>query len=178
MAGGGEEMLEVVDESGRFVRAATRAECHSVPSLIHRSVCVLVYDRAGLLFIQKRSRSKEQYPGMRDLSATGHARVGEPDEEAAGRELREELGIEAPLEPLGVFLVRMPAETELAAVYRCEHAGPLHPDPEELDGGEFLPPAEAARLPDLTPFAARILARLSIRHFGYHEDPFDGFCSH
>lgn len=155
-----EELLEVVDERGRFVRAATRAECHADRRLIHRSVCVLVYDPAGRLYIQTRARSKDTYPGMRDLSATGHVRPGEAWQEAAVRELREELGIAAALRPEGTLLVPMPAETELAAIYRCAWDGPLHPDPEELEGGAFLPPDAARRLPDLTPFAAAILAHL------------------
>lgn len=155
-----EEMLEVVDERGRFVRAASRTECHADARLIHRSVSVLVYDPAGRLFVQTRARSKDTYPGMRDLSATGHVRLGEAWEEAAARELREELGIAALLRPLGTLLVPMPAETELAAIYRCTHDGPLRPDPKELEGGAFLSPDAARRLPDLTPFAAAILAHL------------------
>lgn len=156
-----EEMLEVVDERGRFVRAASRAECHADACLIHRSVCVLVYDPAGRLFVQTRAHSKDTYPGMRDLSATGHVRLSEAWEEAAIRELREELGIAPPLHFLGTLLVPMPAETELAAIYRCTWAGPLRPDPEELEGGAFLPPDAARCLPDLTPFAAAILGHLA-----------------
>lgn len=153
-----DELLEVVDSDGGFIRLAPRRQCHSDPSLIHRSVCVLVYDPYGHLFIQKRSRHKDLYASMRDLSATGHARPGEADQEAALRELREELGIEARLEFIGRVLVRQPLETELVTVFRCVHAGPMHLDPIELEGGEFMGPGKVGTLPDLTPYALGILS--------------------
>ncbi|MDP9351765.1 MAG: NUDIX domain-containing protein [Chloroflexota bacterium] len=152
-----DELLEVVDSKGVFLRLASRRECHSDPSLIHRSVCVLVYDAEGRIFLQKRSARKDLYAGMWDLSATGHARAGESDEEAAARELREELGIEAPLHPLGRLLVRQAEETELSAMFACVHPGELHPNPSEIDGGEYLDLALVRRRTDLTPYALSIL---------------------
>jgi isopentenyldiphosphate isomerase len=157
------ELLQVVDERGRPVRAATREECHSDPSLIHRSVCVLLYRADGRLLLQLRSRSKDLYAGMWDLSATGHPRAGEAVESAARRELLEELGVEAGLERVGTALVRAPRETELAEVYRCRHAGPVHPDPGEIAAVAFHTPRAARQVPDLTPYAAALLAWLGDR---------------
>ncbi len=155
------EMLEVVDEQGRFIRLASRLECHSDPSLIHRSVCVLVLDPEGRLYMQKRSRSKARYAGMWDLSATGHVSPGETWEEAARRELAEELGIQADLRLVTTMLVPVPAETELAAIFRCEHGGPIQPDPAEIEYGAFYEVSEALAIPDLTPYAATILQRVA-----------------
>ncbi len=156
-----DELLEVVDEHGRSLRPATRAECHSDPTLIHRSVCVLVYDPTGSLFLQERSRKKDQYPGMRDLSATGHARYGESDIEAARRELLEELGIRARLQRVDTLLVRAPTESEFTAIFQCSYDGALVPNPEEIAGGDFLPLTEARALSGLTPFAEAILHHIS-----------------
>ncbi len=155
-----EEMLQVVDTQGRFLRAASRAECHADAALIHRSVCVLLFNAAGELYLQRRAMSKDTYPGQRDLSATGHVRTGETEDEAAARELAEELGVRPEIRRVDTMLLRLPAETELATIYRCSYNGTITPDPNELDGGAFYPPAHAIQLPDLTPYAGQILARL------------------
>ena len=154
------ELLQVVDEHGRFLRAVPRRECHRDPSLIHRSVCVLVFDGGGRLYLQERSAAKDMYAGEWDLSATGHVRAGETPDEAAARELREELGVEAELERLTEILLRAPQEAELTTVYRCAHDGPVHPDPTEIAGGAYYAPEDARRVPRLTAYAAAILDAL------------------
>ncbi|MDQ3856303.1 MAG: NUDIX domain-containing protein [Chloroflexota bacterium] len=161
MQSNGEELLEVVDEEGRFVRLATRAECHSNRSLIHRSVCILLFDSGGRLFLQRRSRYKDLYAGMTDVSVAGHARPGEGWEEAARHELGEELGIEVGLEPIRIILVPVPLETELTAIFRAEYDGPMQLDPSEVESGDWYTWAEAMQVPDLTPYAAAILDDLS-----------------
>ncbi len=157
-----DELLEVVDDTGRFLRTATRAECHSDPSLIHRSVCVLILNNAHRILLQKRSHTKDLYPGLWDLSATGHVCAGETWDEAARRELEEELGIQASLKFAGTVLVREARETELAAIFICRHDGPIQPHPDEIDDCRFLPPAEASGLPDLTKYARTILGWVSL----------------
>lgn len=46
------------------------------------------------LLLQKRSENKDAFPGSYDISSAGHLGPGETFEEAAVRELQEELGIE------------------------------------------------------------------------------------
>ncbi len=55
-------------------------------------VCVL--NSRNEMLIQRRQLTKDRYPGCWDLSAGGFARSGEASAEAAGRELREELGLD------------------------------------------------------------------------------------
>lgn len=47
------------------------------------------------ILLQKRSRTKESWPGCYDISSAGHIPAGEDYESAALRELAEELGINA-----------------------------------------------------------------------------------
>lgn len=156
-----DEIFDVVDEDGRVLGAASRGECHSDPSLVHRSVCVLVFDPAGRLFLQQRSLTKDLCPGWWDLSATGRPHAGESNIAAAHRELREELGVDAELQRLGSLLIRLPAETELTQIYRCVYKGPLCPNPEEVAGGAFYSLSDVSMIPHLTDYARSILAALT-----------------
>lgn len=64
---------------------------------------ILLQNSAGKLFAHKRSASKRTFPGYYGLGAGGHIEPGEAPLEGAKRELREELGISTPLEPLCTF---------------------------------------------------------------------------
>ena len=81
--------------------------------LVHRSVHVLLFDRAHRLLVQRRHANK-QYPRTWDISVAGHVEesdyTGGPDDDldavyaaVAARELDEELGVSAPLALLARF---------------------------------------------------------------------------
>jgi isopentenyl-diphosphate delta-isomerase type 1 len=132
------EFFYVVDEDDRVIGVASREECHSNSSLIHRSVYVFVVNGKGEIFIQKRSEGKDLYPGFYTASATGHVDYGETYDEAARRELREELGIDAPLHRLGKVKSFSETEREISMIYVCRYDGPLRPDREEISEGLFM----------------------------------------
>lgn len=134
---GNEEMFYVVDEDDNVVGYAPRSECHD-KGLIHRSVYVIVINDRGEIFIQKRSLKKDLYPGYYACSASGHVEYGESYEEAARRELLEELGIEAPLKEICKFKCFSDVEREISALFICRHNGPFRLNSEEVSGGEFI----------------------------------------
>lgn len=89
-----DERIEVVNPDGSPTGVIrSRREIHRDGNW-HRTVHVWVRNSAGELLLQKRSASKETHPGMWDISAAGHVAAGELSENAALRELREELGLE------------------------------------------------------------------------------------
>ncbi len=88
-----EEYFDIVDEGGQVIGQSTRAECHTDPNLIHRAVHILVVDSQDRIFLQKRSPEKDIQPGKWDTSVGGHLIAGESYEQAALRELEEELGV-------------------------------------------------------------------------------------
>lgn len=63
----------------------------------HLVVHVCLFNQAGEMLIQQRQASKEGWPGKWDVTVGGSALTGETSSEAAGRELKEELGIELDL---------------------------------------------------------------------------------
>ena len=86
------EFLEVVDEKNRVLGLAPRRKCHE-RGLLHKSVHVWVEDGRGRVFLQKRGALTDRFPLHWDSSCAGHVSPGESFEQAAARELREELGL-------------------------------------------------------------------------------------
>lgn len=137
-----EEWFDLVDESGRPVGRARRRECHGNPTLIHPAVHVFVFGSDGRLFLQRRSPAKDIQPGRWDTSVGGHLRPGEAPDDGARREMREELGIEAPLRFSHAYVWRSDVETEYVRAYVARHDGPFRLDPAEIAEGRFWSAAE------------------------------------
>lgn len=131
------ERLYVVDEDDNVVGWASRGECHK-RGLIHRSVYVIVLNDRDEVFLQKRSKRKDLYPGLYACSASGHVEYGESYEEAARRELMEELGVNAQLKWIGKFKCFSEIEREISALYLCRHNGPFKLNTEEISEGKFV----------------------------------------
>ena len=131
------EIFDVVNDRDEVIGQKTRGEVHRT-GLKHRAVHVLVFNRKGELFLQKRSLLKDTAPGAWDSSASGHLDAGEEYDVCAVRELREEIGLETKDAPARLFKIEASAETgqEFVWVYRLEAEGPfvLHPDEIETGG--------------------------------------------
>lgn len=88
-----DELLDVVDDSGRATgERRRRASCHRL-GLPHRAVHVWVCSSDDRVLLQQRSRHKLAFPLRWDVSAAGHVPAGEAPATAAAREAAEELGI-------------------------------------------------------------------------------------
>ena len=104
-----EEIFDVVDADDNVIGQATRSEVHA-QNLLHRAASIFVFNTNGQLLLQKRSATKDQFPLCYTSSASGHLDAGETYEQAAIRELEEELGLKCPLD----YLVKLPASAETA----------------------------------------------------------------
>lgn len=132
------EYFEIVDGSDQVIGMALRSECHGNPRLIHRVAHVLIFDDQGRLLLQKRSLSKDVQPGKWDTSVGGHLDPGESYEEAAKREMFEELGISGlPLIFLHQYQMRNSFESENVTTFTLCHNGPFTPSLVEIDEIRF-----------------------------------------
>lgn len=89
----GQELFPIVDEKGNVVGKASRQECHSGSKLLHPVVHLHITNKSGMLYLQKRSMSKDIQPGKWDTAVGGHVDYGESVDVALHREAHEELGI-------------------------------------------------------------------------------------
>ena len=150
-----EESLPVVDKNDRILRYTPRSEVHG-NNLRHRAVHILIFNQADEVYLQRRSRWKDRHPLKWDSSAAGHVGHGESYDEAAHRELQEEIDARACLKRI----LKLPASTrtehEFIWLYRGEISGGLQPNTTEIETGLFFSPAIidgwiAARPDDFAP---------------------------
>jgi isopentenyldiphosphate isomerase len=132
------EMVDVVDGQDRVVSQASRAEVRD-RHLRHRAVYVLVFNGRGQLFVHRRTASKDVFPSHYDVAAGGVVVAGESYDEAARRELAEELGI-ADIVLRRVVSLRFDDQDNHinGMVYSCTWDGPVQLQVEEIESGEWL----------------------------------------
>lgn len=140
-----EEIIELVDATDRPLMVIPRSHIHRY-NLFRRVVFVALKDFKGRVYIQQRGKNCV-LPEYWDLSATGHVHAGESREDAAYRELAEEIGIRR------VRLIRVieRGPTEVSASFGTLYlAGPTGetpiPNPCEVAAGMFLDKDELAAL--------------------------------
>ena len=92
------EILDIVDKSGNPTGQTVEREKAHEKGIMHRTSHVwLLRKKHGKIqiLLQKRSETKESFPGCYDISSAGHIPAGMGFVESAIRELQEELGISA-----------------------------------------------------------------------------------
>jgi 16S rRNA (adenine1518-N6/adenine1519-N6)-dimethyltransferase len=135
---GSTERFPVVDENDRQIGTASRLEVHE-NNFRHRAVHILIFNRGGDLLLQKRSPWKDRHPLLWDSSTAGHVEANEDYDEAAARELMEELGASTRLDRIGKLPASEKTGQEFIIVYRGEHDGPFTFPCEEISAVEFFP---------------------------------------
>lgn len=135
------DVFDIVNDDDVVIGQLTRGEVHR-RRLFHRAVHILVFNSAGEVFIQRRSRFKDTCPLQWTTSCSGHVDAGESYDEAAVRELGEELGIQITSAADLDFLFRQSPcrETgqEFIRVYKLIWDGKMRLPPEEVEEGRFL----------------------------------------
>jgi len=134
----GEESVLIVDEQNHVVAQVSRRLMRE-GRLSHRASYILVFNRNREIFVQKRTMSKDIYPGYLDVAAGGVVMAGESYEESARRELAEELGIaRASLKCHGDFYHETGSNRVWGRVFACTKEGPFVLQPEEVAAGFFI----------------------------------------
>jgi len=131
------------DDAGRVVGRAPRSRMRS-ENLPHAATAVLLVDDEGRVYVHRRTDTKDVFPGLWDCWAGGVVAAGEDPDDAATRELDEELGVRVPrLEPLFRHWYRDDRTHYLACYYRARWrgaaaSGPVVHQPEEVAEGRWM----------------------------------------
>ena len=84
--------IQIVNERDEPIGGTSMQEAYS-QGLIHRIVYVVAEDQEGNILLQKRSMNVANDKNRWDISVGGHVDEGEDYQEAAEREMQEELGL-------------------------------------------------------------------------------------
>lgn len=133
------EIFDIVNDADEVIAHKTRHEAHS-QNLKHRAVHVLIFNRRGDVFLQRRSRWKDVAPLAWDSSAAGHVASSRDYDETAAREVAEELGVSTPLTFGGKIQPSRATGNEFVAWYTGTHEGPFRLPPTEIECGEWFEP--------------------------------------
>ena len=93
------ELIEIVDENGNYTgQVMDKEEAHD-KNLLHNEVGIFIINDKKEILLEKRSANKRFNPNKWGLCA-GHVDAYETLEEAALREIKEEVGLDVSIEEL------------------------------------------------------------------------------
>ena len=148
----GDEKVTIVDDQNRVVGSALRREMRA-QSLPHRATYILVFNSSGELFVQKRTMTKDVFPGYYDPAAGGVVLAEESNLAGALRELAEEMGIRrVPLTNLFEFYHQDDRSRVWGAAYTCVYDGAVVLQEEEVESGAFMPIPDILREIEIKPY--------------------------
>lgn len=150
--GAADEIVTIVDAYNNVVGAAPRRQMRA-DNLPHRSTYILVFNPRGELYVQKRTMTKDVFPGCYDPVAGGVVLAGESYEQGAVRELEEEMGIRhTPLTRLFDFYFEDAHTRVWGGTFSCVYEGPLVLQTEEVESVTLMTPEEVLRRAVTEPF--------------------------
>jgi len=137
-----DEMVEHIDQNGVVIGLVTRQQMRQ-DRLRHRAVFIAVVSSNDQLLIHQRALSKDIWPGWWDIAVGGVVGPGETWEQAAVREMSEELGIEpSSVQLLGTGAYRDRDVDLVAATFICRSDGPFHFADGEIIQAQWVSKAE------------------------------------
>ena len=92
------ELIDIVDKENNVVGVSDVNTAHT-KKLLHRVAGVFVFDSEGNLYLQTGNKY-----GKLDLSVGGHVQKGESYDQAARREMYEEIRLNVPITHISTFL--------------------------------------------------------------------------
>lgn len=138
-------MCDIVDEQDNVLKQATREELRK-NNLLHRGVAIFVFNSKGEIFVHQRTFHKDIYPGYFDMACGGGVQASESYEDAAKRELSEELGIKALPEFLFKVRYNTPVNNVIVKIFKTVYDGKIMLQKDEIIKGSFMKIGELNKL--------------------------------
>ncbi len=137
-----EELIDYVNEQDEVIGAAARTEIYA-QKLRHRIAHVFLFDREGAIALARRGKEVSYCPDHWTSTAAGHVGAGESYEEAARREMQEEIGVTIPLDACGVtpFIKEGTGHHKFLGTFKAVYEGVFVCDPLEVQYVQYFSPA-------------------------------------
>lgn len=142
------EYLDIVNKQDEVIGRAEQSEIYE-KKLTHRIVHILIFNDRGEIALQLQSQNKKFCPLHWVSSAAGHVQTGETYEEAALRELEEEIGVNLPLIFLRKDLYLVSGQDnffKFITAFKAVYNGPFEINPLEVEKVEYFSLATIKRM--------------------------------
>ncbi|WP_345035308.1 NUDIX hydrolase [Streptomyces sannanensis] len=135
------ELVERVNEHDRVLAVVDRREAIR-NKWLHRIATTVCRDAQGRILVHRRSEGVSRFPGQYNWLIGGAVDIGESYEDAAARELAEELGVRPPVRFVFKFLCRGAISPYWLGVHEAVVTEDIVPDPAEIAWHAWLTEAE------------------------------------
>lgn len=140
-----DERVERVDEHDEVLAVVGRGEAIR-HGWLHRIATVVCRDTAGRTLVHRRPDDDPRFPGGYNWMLGGAVEPGETYEQAAARELTEELGVRTRPRFLFTFRCAGVISPYWLGLHETVVTGPLTPDPAEIAWHDWLTEPELGEL--------------------------------
>ncbi len=134
------EIMDIVNENDEIVGSASKKEIYE-KRLLHRIVHIFIFNDRNEMALQLQGKNKKFCPLHWNTAAAGHPRSGESHEEAALRELEEEIGIRTDIDLKFKDIYEYKDRQGLKKIlitFKGNHNGPFTVNPLEVEKAEFF----------------------------------------
>lgn len=135
-----DELVERVDDQDRVLGVVVSRRQAVQEGWLHRVAVTVCRDERGRILVHRRSEQLWRFPGLYEAVVGGAVDVGESYEQAASRELAEELGIRVLPSLLFTFLNRSGLSPHWLGVHEVvvSDVDAVVPDPDEVARHSWL----------------------------------------
>nr|BFD88322.1 hypothetical protein StreXyl84_77230 [Streptomyces sp. Xyl84] len=127
-----DELVERVDDHDRVSGVVVGRRQAIREGWLHRVAVTVCRDERGRILVHRRSGQLSRFPGLCEAVVGGAVDVGESYEQAAARELAEELGIRVLPRLLFTFLNRSDLRSHWLGVHQALVPDAVAADPDEV----------------------------------------------
>jgi isopentenyldiphosphate isomerase len=157
-----DELVERVDDRDDVIGRVVSREQAIREGWLHRVAVTVCRDERGRILVHRRSERVSRFPGLYEVEVGGAAQVGESYEQAAARELAEELGVRALPRLLFTFINRSGLSPHWLGVHEAVMPEAVVADPDEMAWHAWLTQPElqsALREWRFTPDSQEVFSR-------------------
>jgi len=147
-----EDIFDIVDKNDTVIGSDFRSVIHQ-KGLLHRASHIWIFNSKGEYLLQRRSASKDRFPNTWTSSVSGHVDSGETYEQAAIREMSEEIGLTPSpvLKKIAYIKACEETENEFVWLFKTTSNGPFKAQESEVSELKWATPDEVDRILSETP---------------------------